>query len=199
MAQLSFGATSVPDRLKESLIGGTVLLPPAFPVANRATSVRARGLIAIGGGAAGVCVVGVLALGLSGGAGVDPRPPVTDLSRQIAPSATREATPAPRRQPVTPLREKMARWARNTRRPSLTACRTNPSLLQHRQSRLSLLRTSRRNPSPVGNRPSLSLDPVPISSRWETHRISRHPLNTNAPDCRLVRGSASRRWPWCWD
>ena len=109
LAQLSFGATSVPDRLKESLIGGTVLLPPAFPVANRATSVRARGLIAIGGGAAGVCVVGVLALGLSGGAGVDPRPPVTDLSRQIAPSATREATPAPRRQPVTPLREKMAR------------------------------------------------------------------------------------------
>ena len=46
--------------------------------------------MAIGGGAASACVVGVLVLGVAGSPRVEPRPPVTDLSRPAGPS-----TPAP--------------------------------------------------------------------------------------------------------
>lgn len=96
LAQLSTGPACAPDALKNSLRGHTPqLVPPAFPTASRH---RNRGLVAIGGGAVGACVVGVLALGLGATPRMDPRPPVTDLSRPTVPSspATSDAARARR-------------------------------------------------------------------------------------------------------
>ena len=93
LAELSFGPVAAPDDLKHSLRGGCGSLTPApFPTGSRA---RSRSLVAIGGGAAGACVVGVLALGLGTPSRVEPRPPATDLSRQVgpvAPTVTRSAS-----------------------------------------------------------------------------------------------------------
>lgn len=108
LAELSLGPTMAPDRLKDSLLSGVgSLTPPAFPTAPRS---RARVLVVLGGGAAGACVVGVLALGVVGSPGSEPRPPVTDLSRPSGP--TRPATPVePYRSPlpelVVTVRERM--------------------------------------------------------------------------------------------
>lgn len=60
----------------------SALTPPPFATAQG----RRRGLVAIGGGAASACVVGVLALGVAGTPRIEPRPPVTDLSRQTGPA-----------------------------------------------------------------------------------------------------------------
>ena len=70
---------------------------------------RADGIVAIGGGAASACVVGVLALGVAGAPRVDPRPPVTDLSRPTGP-ATPAVTGDDRaaRGPVSPSRTPLA-------------------------------------------------------------------------------------------
>ena len=118
LAQLSFGPSGAPDDLKHSLRGRTPhLVPPAFPVASRT---RSRGLVAIGGGAAGACVVGVLALGLGATPRVDPRPPVTDLSRPTGPATpvvserarrsttTQPLSRSPLAERLVAVREKMA-------------------------------------------------------------------------------------------
>jgi anti-sigma factor RsiW len=86
LAQLSWGPGGVPESLKLSLRDQpSVLMPPAFPTATRPA--LSRGLALIGGGAAGACVVGVLALGLMGPSRVEPRPPTVDLSRPVGPIA----------------------------------------------------------------------------------------------------------------
>ncbi len=75
LAQLSFGPASTPETLKSSLRGGcSALVPAPFVTASHRPR---RGLVAIGGGAASVCVVGVLALGVAGSPRVEPprRPP----------------------------------------------------------------------------------------------------------------------------
>jgi hypothetical protein len=118
LAQLSLGPEGAPDTLKHSLRGRTPhLAPPSFPVASRP---RSRGLVAIGGGAAGACVVGVLALGLGSTPRVEPRPPVTDLSRPTGPATPivterlrrSTASPSGSRSPLAErlvaVREKMA-------------------------------------------------------------------------------------------
>lgn len=107
LAQLSLGPAAAPESLKSSLRERSgALLPPAFPTAARS---RSRGLVAIGGGAASACVVGVLALGLSGPSRVDPRPPTTDLSRPMGPIApVKSVEPrAPRGGRLVVLHEKM--------------------------------------------------------------------------------------------
>ncbi len=85
-------------RLKDSLLAPSSLAPSslapgslsvnqssplaASPFATALTGARRRtSLVAIGGGAAGVAVVGVLALGGTVAPQLDPRVPVSDLSR----------------------------------------------------------------------------------------------------------------------
>lgn len=88
LAQLSLGPSQTPHDFKSSLVGrcsalgsGSALEPAAFATPHRAR----RGLVAIGGGAASACVVGVLVLGVAGSPRVEPRPPATDLSRPVGP------------------------------------------------------------------------------------------------------------------
>lgn len=80
-----------PDRLKDSLLAagcGSPLAAPHFPTAGTQARSRHRSLVAIGGGAAGAAVVGVLALGAAGTPQLERRAPVTDLTRP-----TQSATP----------------------------------------------------------------------------------------------------------
>lgn len=95
LAQLSLGPSQTSHDFKSSLIGrgsaltpaagqGSSLTPAAFATSHHRPR---RGLVAIGGGAASACVVGVLALGVAGSPRVEPRPPATDLSRPVGPSA----------------------------------------------------------------------------------------------------------------
>lgn len=107
LAQLSMGSSACSRDLKSSLLGScSSLAPEPFPTS---TSRSRRGLVAIGGGAAGACVVGVLALGVAGGPRVEPRPPVTDLTRPTG-SVTPVSTTDDRslRTPVGPSRTPLA-------------------------------------------------------------------------------------------
>lgn len=68
LAGLSFGTAAAPDHLKGSLLGASLGVPPGdvyLALAHRADSRPRRnaGLIAVGGGAVGAAVMGVLALG----------------------------------------------------------------------------------------------------------------------------------------
>ncbi len=103
LAQLSFGPAATPETLKSSLRGGCSALAPA-PFVTAGHRPR-RGLVAIGGGAAGACVVGVLALGIAGGPGTQPAPPATDLSGPTTPG-TNSRTPLAER--LVAIREKIA-------------------------------------------------------------------------------------------
>lgn len=93
LAGLSFGTTETPGHLKGSLLG-----PPVHPSDLGAFPHRPRrnvGLVALGGGAVGAAVVGVLALGVASADGpVDRRPPPTNI---------RQSDP-PRTLPVGPVR-----------------------------------------------------------------------------------------------
>jgi anti-sigma factor RsiW len=112
LAQLSWGPASpaAPDGLKASLRGQCGAVSAArFPVASRT---RSRTLVAIGGGAAGACVVGVLALGLGTAPRVEPRPPATDLSRPTGPASPSVVEPGRRAGgragvPAAPLTERL--------------------------------------------------------------------------------------------
>jgi hypothetical protein len=66
LAGLSFGCTSAPESLKGSLLGA--LSAPSgdsYLVADRDHRRRQIGLVALGGGAVGAAVMGVLALGVA--------------------------------------------------------------------------------------------------------------------------------------
>jgi hypothetical protein len=85
LAGLSFGGTSAPDHLKGSLLDRAAGLPPgdaylALHHTEHATR-RNTGLVAIGGGAVGAAVMGVLALGIAPADAptMDRRAPVTQL------------------------------------------------------------------------------------------------------------------------
>ena len=118
LAQLSLGPSEPSRDFKSSLVGRCSALDPGSRSALDAPPFRTAGhrprrsLVAIGGGAASACVVGVLALGVAGGPRLDPRPPATDLSRPVVP-VTR-ATPAMNvddrtaRGPVSPSRTPLA-------------------------------------------------------------------------------------------
>lgn len=118
LAQLSFGPGQPSHDFKSALVGrcsamqpGPGLVAPQFPTSRHRPR---RGLVAIGGGAASACVVGVLALGVAGTPRVEPRPPVTDLSRPTVPASpsvpSRPAATDDRaaRGPVSPSRTPLA-------------------------------------------------------------------------------------------
>lgn len=106
LAQLSLGPTSTPETLKSFLRGSCGSLAPApFVVAGHRPR---RSLMAIGGGAAGVCVVGVLALGVAGSPHVQPAPPATDLSRPTGPSVPGTDSRTPLAERLVAIREKIA-------------------------------------------------------------------------------------------
>ena len=119
LAQLSFGSSEPSRDFKSSLIGHCSSLAPApgsgltaaapFPTSAQR---HRRGLVAIGGGAASACVVGVLALGVAGAPRMEPRPPATDLSRPAGPATPvnrvdDRAVPGPVSPSRTPLAERL--------------------------------------------------------------------------------------------
>ena len=66
LAGLSFGATSTPDSLKGSLLGALPATSSgSFLAEDREHRRRQLGLVALGGGAVGAAVMGVLALGVA--------------------------------------------------------------------------------------------------------------------------------------
>ncbi|WP_310529314.1 hypothetical protein [Nocardioides sp.] len=117
LAGLSFADRTeceAPDRLKHSLLAaagcGSALTPSQFPTAALGVRARHRSLIAIGGGAAGAAVVGVLALGAAGTPQFERRAPISDLTRPTQTSTPsvidRTADPATGR---GPKRQRLAR------------------------------------------------------------------------------------------
>lgn len=108
LAGLSFADRSeceAPDRLKNSLLAaagcGSALTPPQFPTVATSVRARHRSLVAIGGGAAGAAVVGVLALGAAGTPQLERRAPaeLTRPTQSSTPTVNDRATNrAPKRQ-----------------------------------------------------------------------------------------------------
>lgn len=95
LAGLTFDGDAAPESLKGSLLGSP-LLPSgsAFPTTYDARPRRQLGLVAIGGGAVGAAVMGVLALGVApADVPNDRRPPTTSLVRHSDPPPV--GTPAP--------------------------------------------------------------------------------------------------------
>ncbi|MCW2794507.1 hypothetical protein [Nocardioides sp.] len=95
LAGLSFGTASAPDHLKGSLIDTSAGVPPGDAYLALAEHVDSRprrnaGLIAVGGGAVGAAVMGVLALGAAPADAptIDRRTPVTQI---VNPSPTSNA------------------------------------------------------------------------------------------------------------
>lgn len=113
LAQLSFGPSQTSHDFKSSLLGrcsasapGSALTPAQFPTAQHRSR---RGLVAIGGGAASACVVGVLVLGVAGAPRIEPRPPATDLSRPAGPTTpVNVVDDRTARGPVSPSRTPLA-------------------------------------------------------------------------------------------
>ena len=125
LAQLSYGASRPSHDFTSALVGRCSELSSgsspqggrAFPTSGHRSR---RGLVAIGGGAASACVVGVLVLGVAGSPRIEPRPPATDLSRPVGPVApvtgvddrSARGPVSPSRMPLTErlvaLREKIA-------------------------------------------------------------------------------------------
>ncbi len=123
---LSFGGSSVPAGLKGSLLGASQLTSSFLaPVANAyahtevsADRVRRAGWVAIGGGAVGAAVLGVLALGAAPAVApaVDRRTPVTVILPTATPKdPTNDRVRTPSRQlkqpqlvPASRVRDKIA-------------------------------------------------------------------------------------------
>lgn len=95
LAGLAFEASGTPDGLKGSLLGGLTPIPsPDYLAAERDHRRRQMGLVAIGGGAVGAAVMGVLALGLAPAEGppTDRRAPAT-ISHTQQPRVTAPSDP----------------------------------------------------------------------------------------------------------
>lgn len=106
LAGLSFDAGTAPDHLKGSLLGPPLLSgAPGGPHAVLGTGAlgpygarprRQLGLVALGGGAIGAAVMGVLALGVApADVPGDRRPPTTSMVRQTESPRSPVATPGP--------------------------------------------------------------------------------------------------------
>ncbi len=113
LARLSYGGSQPSHGFKSSLVGRCSELSASSPLAGATLapsgSRSRRGLVAIGGGAASACVVGVLVLGVAGSPRVDPRPPATDLSRPVGPVApVNGVDDRTARGPVSPSRTPLA-------------------------------------------------------------------------------------------
>ena len=88
LAQLSYGPSRPSHDFKSALVGRCSELSGSAPLGGHAAlvaEIAAAVDVAIGGGAASACVVGVLALGVAGSPRIEPRPPATDLSRPVGP------------------------------------------------------------------------------------------------------------------
>ena len=95
LAGLSLGATAAPDHLKGSLLGSHAR-PHHLDALGRRS--RSWAGLAIGGGAAGVAVLGVLALGAAAPDGpVDRRAPVTNIGQSDSPRTPAPTATGPRR------------------------------------------------------------------------------------------------------
>lgn len=107
LARLSMGPSTCSRDFKSALLGScSSLTPEPFPTVHHRSR---RGLVAIGGGAASACVVGVLALGVAGAPRIEPRPPATDLSRPTGPASPAVTTDdRTARTPVSPSRTPLA-------------------------------------------------------------------------------------------
>lgn len=91
----TLGGAAAPSHLKGSLLSGG-LVPPLPPEVDEPPR-RRPGRVVVGGSAAGVAVLGVVALVLVNGPDAqapDRRPPVTNFSGTDAPLPTSSPTPA---------------------------------------------------------------------------------------------------------
>ncbi len=81
LAGLSFGDAPASDRLKDALMGAHAGLPPGDALLAMSSKPRRGSLVMIGGGAAGVAVLSVLALGAApaNAPAFDRRAPVTNV------------------------------------------------------------------------------------------------------------------------
>ena len=81
LAGLTFGEAPAPDRLKGALMGPHAGLTPGDALLAIGPKSRRGSLAAIGGGAVGAAVLGVLALGAApaNAPAIDRRPPVSNL------------------------------------------------------------------------------------------------------------------------
>jgi hypothetical protein len=103
LAGLSFGSECAPSSFKQSLLAAVSSgLPPGdvYLATNRDARPRRVSLVALGGGAAGAAVMGVLALGAAPADAptLDRRAPVTSIPSQVPAgmnSHQRRAVPAP--------------------------------------------------------------------------------------------------------
>jgi anti-sigma factor RsiW len=93
LAGLSHGDTAAPEHLKGSLLGPHAHTIPLDVLGRRSRSWTG---LAIGGGAAGVAVLGVLALGAADGP-ADHRPPVTNIGQSESPRTPSPTPLGPRR------------------------------------------------------------------------------------------------------
>ena len=90
LAGLSLGGTPASDRLKDALMGAQAGLTPGDALLALSTKPRRGSLVAIGGGAAGVAVLGVLALGAApaNAPAIDRRVPATNVPQPGAVTST---------------------------------------------------------------------------------------------------------------
>jgi predicted anti-sigma-YlaC factor YlaD len=93
LAGLSLAGSTAPDRLKDALVGAQAGLTPGDALLAMNSKPRRGSLVAIGGGAAGAAVLGVLALGAApaNAPAIDRRGPVTNL---VTPTPAPNPTPA---------------------------------------------------------------------------------------------------------
>ncbi|HQR25598.1 MAG TPA: hypothetical protein PLP61_01050 [Nocardioides sp.] len=103
LAGLSWSLTPASGALKGSLLASPGLLPPGEAYLLHPSRSRSRSMVALGGSALGVTVLGLLALGAAPAAApvLDRRPPVTSLVRPTeaprAPSQSDSRRERPRR------------------------------------------------------------------------------------------------------
>ena len=110
LAGLSFGRDAAPDHLKGSLLGPHLGMPPGEAyLALGGHRRRNAGLVAIGGGAVGAAVMGVLALGAApaDAPAIDRRPPVTNI---VVPSETPRLSHGATPPGPTPVGTQPRRW-----------------------------------------------------------------------------------------
>ena len=91
LSTLNFGGGCAPDRLKAALMSAQPGLTPGEALLAMSTTPRRSSLVAIGGGAAGAAVLGVLALGAApaNAPAIDRRPPSGSLpgTTQVSPAS----------------------------------------------------------------------------------------------------------------